>query len=94
MDNVFSLTAKTFIDRVRMYARQAGVKDALTLGSHVFRRGMAQDIVSQGGSLAELLRAGGWHSKASLTYLRDSQAQDQTVSQMVVNLSDSEDESE
>ena len=69
-----------------------GVKDAVKIGTHAFRRGMAQDIVSAGGSLAVLLRAGEWHSKAFLTYLRESQPQDEAVAQVVINLSDSEDE--
>ena len=53
---------------------------------------MAQDIVSHGGSLAELLRAGGWHSKAFLTYLKETQPADVAVSQMVIDVSDSDDE--
>ena len=53
---------------------------------------MAQDIVSAGGSLAVLLRAGDWHSKAFFKYLRESQAQDEAAAQFVINVSDSEDE--
>ena len=73
------------------YAEAAGVPDACALTSHAFRRGRAQDIISQGGSLADLLRAGGWQAKAFLAYLRDSQAQDKVVADMVVSVSDSED---
>ena len=51
---------------------------------------MAQDIVSAGGSLAVLLRAGDWHSKSFLAYLRDSQPEDEAVAQFVINISDSE----
>ena len=54
---------------------------------------MAQDIVSAGGSLAVLLKAGDWHSKAFLTYLRESQPEDEAVAQLVINVSDSEIES-
>ena len=53
---------------------------------------MAQDIVSAGGSWATLLREGDWHSKVCFGYVRDSQAQDEAVGQLVINASDSEDE--
>ena len=66
------------------------ISDANRLGTHAFRRGMAQDIVSAGGSLAVLLRAGDWHSKSFLAYLRDSQPEDEAVAQFVINISDSE----
>ena len=77
---------------MRQYAAEAGVANAVQLGTHAFRRGMAQDIVDHGGSLAVLLKAGDWHSKSFFKYLRESQAEDSAVAQMVVNLSDSEGE--
>ena len=79
--------------KIREYAREAQLHFSVNLTSHAFRRGMAQDIVDAGGSLAELLRAGGWNSNAFLYYLRDTQVQDVAVSQMVVLLSDTEDDS-
>ena len=82
----------TFSQRVRRYAAVCNIKDAGALGTHAFRKGMAQDVVSAGGSLATLLRAGDWHSKAFFAYLRDSQAQDEAVAQLVINASDSEPE--
>ena len=51
---------------------------------------MAQDIIDAGGSLAVLLRAGEWRSSAFLKYLRESQPEEAAVSQVVINLSDSE----
>ena len=36
---------------------------------HAFRRGMAQDMLSRGDPLAEILLAGGWRSGAFLRYL-------------------------
>ena len=78
--------------RTRLYAEEANLRDVGSLGTHAFRRGMAQDIVSHGGTLATLLRAGAWNSKAFLAYLRESQTQDEAVSQLVINLSDSEPE--
>jgi hypothetical protein len=89
---LFPFSARTFISRVRAYASELQMPDAMHLGTHAFRRGMAQDIVSHGGSLAILLRAGDWTSKAFMTYLRDSQIQDEAVSQLVINASDSEPE--
>ena len=89
---MFTMSVKTFIEKVRVYAEQAGVAGACTMTSHAFRRGMAQEIVSQGGSLADLLRAGSWQSKAFLTYLRDGQIQDKAVAEMIVCVSDSDDE--
>ena len=53
---------------------------------------MAQDIIDAGGSLATLLRAGEWRSSAFLKYLRDCQPEEAAISQVVINLSDSEDE--
>ena len=42
------------------------------------------------GSLAEVLRAGGWSSSAYLRYLRTTQMEDTAVAQIVLELSDSE----
>ena len=64
------------------------------VGTHAFRRGMAQDIVDAGGSLAVLLRAGDWRPSAFLKYLRESQPQEAAVARVVINLSDFDGESE
>ena len=85
-NQLFCFNARTFVSRIRNYACQANVEHAAELGSHAFRRGMAQYIVSHGGSLAELLRAGGWH------YLKEAPLADVAVSQMVIDVSDSDDE--
>ena len=53
---------------------------------------MAQDIIDAGGSLAVLMRAGEWKSRAFLNYLREAQPQETAVARAVINLSDSEDE--
>ena len=89
---VFHMSTKFFVARVRFYATESKLPGANNLTSHAFRRGMAQDIVDNGGSLAVLLRAGDWHSRAFFLYLRDSQVQDSAVANIVVNASDSEDE--
>ena len=77
---------------IREYAAECNVQDPMNIGTHAFRRGMAQDIISAGGSLATLLRAGEWHSRAFFKYLRETQAEDEAVAQLVINLSDSEPE--
>ena len=53
---------------------------------------MAQDIVDNGGTLATLLRSGGWSSSAFKEYLRSEQVQDAAVSQFLLDMSDSEEE--
>ena len=71
---------------------RVGVPNAGRTGTHSFRRGMAQDLVDSKGSLAEVLRAGGWSSSAYLRYLRSAQLDDKAVAQMVIDLSESEGE--
>ena len=89
---LFSLNAASFLNKVRSLAEQCQLADLRQIGTHAFRRGMAQDIVSNGGTLAVLLNAGGWNSKAVFTYLRQSQVDDSAVSQLIINVSDSEEE--
>ena len=54
---------------------------------------MAQDIVDAGGSLATLLKAGGWCSSAYTQYLRENQSVDVAASVVLIYLSDTEEES-
>ena len=89
---VFRLTRHQFARDVNTFGAAAGVPGWQSLGTHAFRRGMAQAILDDGGSLALLLKAGGWTSSAFLHYLRDSQVQDVAVGQTIINLSDSEEE--
>ena len=89
---VFRLTRHQFTKDVKVYGEKAGVQGWQSLGTHAFRRGMAQAILDEGGSLALLLKAGGWTSSAFLHYLRESQVQDVAVGQTIINLSDSEEE--
>ena len=90
---VFGVSKHKFARRVKEVAADAGIPEASRFGTHVFRRGMAQDILDYGGSLASLLKAGDWSSSAYLKYLRSSQPQDAAVAQAVIMLTDSEDES-
>ena len=53
--------------RIALAARD--VPDASLYGLHSLRRGAARDLVSSGGDLPMLLRAGGWRSNAFSVYL-------------------------
>ena len=46
-----------------------GVPDANLFALHSLRRGPARELVNKGGSLAVILKAGGWHSSAFQSYL-------------------------
>ena len=87
---MFHLTKHQFAKDVKTYGAAAGVPGWQSLGTHAFRRGMAQAILDEGGSLAFLLKAGGWTSSAYLRYLRESQVQDVAVGQAIFNLSHSD----
>ena len=91
---IFSLSASRFLTIVRHAAWESGIPEYNSVGTHAFRRGVAQDIniIDAGGSLAVLLRAGEWNSSAFLAYLRQSQPQEVAVAQAVINLSDSEED--
>ena len=50
-------------------ARQFGWEKAEKLGTHSLRRGAAGAILAAGGTSAQLLKAGQWHSSAYRLYL-------------------------
>ena len=87
---VFQVTKNEFGRKIKLYAQRAGVPEASRVGTHAFRRGMAQDIIDQGGSLAALMTAGGWTSSAYAAYLRDAQLDDAAVTRTIICLSDSD----
>ena len=88
--NVVVMSKTRFAKDVKHFAMKAGIPEWQNLGTHAFRRGMAQDILDAGGNLAVLLRAGDWSSAAFLHYLRESQTQDVAVGHTIINLSDSD----
>ena len=57
---------------------------------HGLRRGMAQDLVTWGASLGTILRQGGWRSLAFLKYLSISSVKEQELTDLVINMSDSD----
>ena len=87
---VFNVGRAYFAKYIKELAAKAGVEHAGRTGTHLLRRGMAQDLMDSTGSLAEVLRAGGWSSSAYLRYLRSTQMEDAAVAQIVLALSDSE----
>ena len=89
---VFNVSKDAFARYIKRAAAAVGVESAERTGTHAFRRGMAQDLLESKGSLSEVLRAGGWSSSAYLRYLRTAQLDDKAVAQMVIELSDSEEE--
>ena len=73
------LSASSFQRRVMTLARLAKFPKADRLRLHGFRRGMAQDILRRGGSLAEILAAGGWRSAAFLAYLDKNEIEQEVM---------------
>ena len=67
-----------------------GVDHAASYWLHDFRRGHAQDLVSRGSNLAEILRAGEWKTPALLCYLDIQKLEHGAVVQAHVDESDSE----
>ncbi len=71
----------SFVRRIRFLGgpQCLNIPHAAEWTSHGFRRGMAQDILDNGGSLAEILRAGGWKSAAFLLYLERTEVDQAAV---------------
>ncbi len=71
----------SFVRRIRFLGgpQCLNIPNAAEWTSHGFRRGMAQDILDNGGSLAEILRAGGWKSAAFLLYLERTEVDQAAV---------------
>ena len=89
---LFDITATTFTKHLRRDVLSAGVAQAPKLGSHCWRRGMAQDLVNAGGSLATLLRVGQWKSSAFCMYLSEHSVDELAISKLIIDHSDDEGE--
>ena len=57
---LFDFTISQFTKHLRACAVHVGLTEYACVTPHAFKRGMAQDILAFGGSLAVLLRAGDW----------------------------------
>ena len=60
------------------------------MSSYAFRRGIAQEILDHGGSLAILLRAGDQCSSAFLSNLRHQQMEGIAAAQTIITMFDSD----
>ena len=76
-----------------LHATRAG-SAGISWGTHDLRRGAAQEIVRRGGTLADVLGAGGWRSPAFRRYLDNQDVCDQAVTNVLLapEASDSEDD--
>ena len=61
-------TGKRVLAELRYFAEGREWPRANRLGTHSFRRGAARAILEAGGSFAQLLRPGQWHSSAYQLY--------------------------
>ena len=86
---VFSFSYASFASATKYYAARAGV---MHVGTHAFRRGMAQDMAAQGCPLYEILQAGGWKSAGFMAYMSQHELEAGACAQFVANHSDSETE--
>ena len=63
------LTGPSFDGKLRSEARQFGWERPERFETHSIRRGAARAMLGAGGSFAQLLKAGHWHSSAYRLYL-------------------------
>ena len=78
--------------RIALQARGAPDYERYTL--HSLRRGGAQEIISSGGDLSTLLKAGGWRSSAFRAYLDLVGLENSVVSQSISSLFDLDEDAE
>ena len=89
---LFTMGIREFTMKLRARAASGGLPRASAYTSHSLRRGMAQDVLDAGGSLAVLLHADDWLSSAYKAYLRVQQPEEVALSKAVIYLSDSDDD--
>ena len=86
------ITGSTFTHSLRSMARQFGWEKAEKLGTHSIRRGAARAILAAGGTFAQLLRAGQWHSSAYRLYLDMGGEEAKAMASVLIEDSDEGDE--
>ena len=84
------LSGPRFTDKLRNMARHLGWERSEKLGSHSIRRGAARAILEAGGSFAQLLKAGQWHSSAYRLYLDLGMEENKAMAQVMIEQSDDE----
>ena len=65
----YHISGEEALRKLRARLHSLGVSDAASYILHDFRRGHAQDLVSSGANLRQILAAGEWKSPAFLAYL-------------------------
>ena len=83
-------SGKRVLSELRAFAGSRQWDRAGRLGTHAFRRGAARAILKAGGSFAQLLRAGQWHSSAYKLYLDLGREESQAVAEVLIEASDGE----
>jgi hypothetical protein len=81
-----------FLRETRKVLTELQVQDAMTYGSHSFRRGCADDLRASGASLRTILEAGGWKSGAFQAYISMTDVENDAVAQIVLDYSEDEGE--
>ena len=76
------------LTELRSVGRAGGWPQAEKLGTHSIRRGAARAILEAGGSFAQLLRAGQWHSSAYKVYLDMGREETSAVTSLLADASD------
>jgi hypothetical protein len=85
-----NLTAGIAVRKLRRHLAAIGVSDAERYTLHAFRRGAAQDLAAGGCTIVQLLRAGGWRSKACFQYLDQADLNMIAAAAYMANESDSD----
>lgn len=68
-----------------------GVPAAKSFGTHDFRRGHAQDMLSAGSTLAQILSAGQWKSSAFLQYINQAELEQEVAFEVAIHSDGEED---
>ena len=87
-DRVFSSVSLSDIDLIRSICASLDISG---VSWHTFRRSAAQDMLSSGGAVSQIVRAGGWKSSAFLAYLHRKDVDDRAALELVQAESDGED---
>jgi len=91
---LFSYPASSFRSDLKKSLAAIGIADPHAYSSQSFRRGTAHELAAAGGSLAHILEAGQWHSKAFMEYLARADLEQAAVLDVIMAQSDSDGESD
>ena len=86
-DRIFEATSFSALQALKRRCATLGFH---ACGWHAFRRGGAEDMVSDGHELGYVLHAGGWRSASFLRYISRENLDTQAAFESVMGLSDGE----